>query len=120
MIEAQRQFILGRIRKVSLSDKKTYTPQPLNVTAVSLGRAVGADANAVARAMAIPGVAEGTFHTCIQRKISYQFHFIRFLISVLFFFSQPLCLSWVDIGRCDRCFWICPEGFRSTKKLFEK
>jgi len=58
MIEAQRQFILGRIRKVSLSDKKIYTPQPLNVTTVSLGRAVGVDANAVARAMAIPGVAE--------------------------------------------------------------
>ncbi len=61
MIEAQRQFILQRIRKVALSHKKTYNPVPSSYyQSVSNSRGSGSNAldNAVARAMQIPGVVE--------------------------------------------------------------
>jgi histone acetyltransferase len=59
MIAAQRQFILDRIRKVALSHKKTYSPVP-STFFQSIGKAAGTNAvdQAVARAMAIPGVLE--------------------------------------------------------------
>jgi histone acetyltransferase len=59
MIAAQRQFILDRISKVALSHKKTYSPVS-STYFQSIGKAAGTNAvdQAVARAMAIPGVVE--------------------------------------------------------------
>ena len=52
MIDAQREFILSRVRKVALSHKVVYHPH----VPVSEGSSRGTEA--AARAMAIPGVAE--------------------------------------------------------------